>query len=139
MKAKQVILILLFTFVKVNVWAGDAKIIVWQKDGNKTEIQFNAKPEFVYVDGNVTLQNGTIVLSWPLANLEKFTFENIEGTTPTNVKDVNTTGLDFLSDHCAVYDINGRLVKKQIMSLSELPQGVYIIKDGNVTTKVIRK
>lgn len=139
MKAKKVFLTLLFTFAGVNVWADDAKIIVWQKDGTKTEILFNAMPEFVYADGNVTLQNGNTAMSWPLANLEKFTFENIEGATPTDVKDVKTTGIDFLSDHCAVYDINGRLVKKQIKSLSELPKGVYIINDGNVTTKVVRK
>lgn len=139
MKAKQVILILLFTFFGVSVWADDAKIIVWQKDGSKTEILFNAKPEFVYADGNVILQNGTTALSWPLINLEKFTFENIQESVPTDVKDMKAQRLDFLSDHCAVYDINGRLVKKQIMSLSELPKGVYIIKDGNVTTKVVRK
>lgn len=139
MKAKLAILSLLFTFVEVNVWADDAKIIVWQKDGNKTEILFNAKPEFVYADGNVTLQNGTTALSWPLANLEKFTFENIQESVQTDVKDMKSQRLDILSDHCAVYDTNGHMLKKQIKSLSELPTGVYIIKNGNVTTKVVRK
>ena len=34
MKMKQTILTLLFTLLTVNLWAGDAKIIVWLNDGN---------------------------------------------------------------------------------------------------------
>ena len=36
MKMKQTILTLLFTLLTVNLWADDAKIIVWLNDGNKT-------------------------------------------------------------------------------------------------------
>jgi hypothetical protein len=36
-------------------------------------------------------------------------------------------------------DLSGKLVKKQIRSLSELPAGTYILKDGSVTTKVVRR
>ena len=95
-------------------------------------------PEFLYADGHVSVQNGSTQLSWPLSNLRKFTFENV-ASTPTDIKDVKTAAkLDILKD-CAVYDLNGRLIKKHIRSLSELPKGEYIIKDGNVTTKVVRR
>ena len=138
MKMKQPILTLLFTLLTVSVWASDAKIIVWLNDGNKTEILFNQIPEFLYADGHVSVQNGSTQLSWPLSNLRKFTFENV-ASTPTDIKDVKTAAkLDILKD-CAVYDLNGRLIKKHIRSLSELPKGEYIIKDGNVTTKVVRR
>ena len=138
MKMKQTILTLLFTLLTVNLWAGDAKIIVWLNDGNKTEILFNQMPEFLYADGNVSVQNGSTQLSWSLSNLHKFTFEDV-ASTPTDIKDVKTTEKLDIAKGCAVYDLNGRLIKKQIRSLSELPKGVYIIKDGNVTTKVVRK
>ena len=138
MKMKQTILTLLFTLLTVNLWADDAKIIVWLNDGNKTEILFNQMPEFLYADGHVSVQNGSTQLSWPLSNLQKFTFENV-ASTPTDIRDVKTAAkLDILKD-CAVYDLNGRLLREQINSLSELPKGVYIVKDGDVTIKVVRK
>ena len=138
MKMKQPILTLLFTLLTVSVWAGDAKIIVWLNDGNKTEILFNQMPEFLYADGHVSVQNGSTQLSWPLSNLHKFTFENV-ASTPTDIKDIKTAAKLDISKGCAVYDLNGRLIKKHIRSLSELPKGEYIIKDGNVTTKVVRR
>ena len=135
---KQTILTLLFTLLTVNLWAEDAKIIVWLNDGNKTEILFNQMPEFLYADGHVSVQNGSTQLSWPLSNLHKFTFENV-ASTPTDIKDIKTAAKLDISKGCAVYDLNGRLLREQINSLSELPKGVYIVKDGSVTIKVVRK
>ena len=82
----------------------------------------------------MVLKGEVTEMSWPLENLNKFTF----GYVSTGIRSV-TTGLDILSDQMSVYDLNGKMVKKQIRSLSELPKGVYIIKNGRVTTKVVRK
>ena len=138
MKMKQTILTLLFALIGLNAWADDAKIIVWLNDGNKTEILFTEMPEFLYADGNVSVQNGGTQLSWPLTNLHKFTFENV-ASTPTDIKDVKTAAKLDIAKGCAVYDLSGRLIKKQVNSLSELPTGTYILKDGSVTTKVVRR
>jgi hypothetical protein len=96
-------------------------------------------PEFLYADGRVSLQNGTTELSWLLADLKKFTFEDVQPSTPTAIKDVASPARLDLLGGCAVYDLNGRLVKKHVNSLTELPKGVYIVNDGSVTTKVTRK
>jgi len=135
---KKTFLTLLLAIFTASVWAADAKIIVWQKDGNTTEVLFNQMPEFRYADGNVSVQNGGTTLSWSLANLDKFTFEDIEPSIVTDVKEVQKPKLDIVKG-CAVYDLSGHLVKKQIRSLSELPKGTYILKDGSVTTKVMKK
>ena len=119
--------------------AKDAKIVVWLKDGSKTEVLFNQMPEFLYADGRVSLQNGTTELSWLLADLKKFTFEDVQPSTPTAIKDIASPAKLDLVGGCAVYDLNGRLVKKHVNSLTELPKGVYVVNDGSVTTKVIRK
>lgn len=119
--------------------AKDAKIVVWLKDGSKTEVLFNQMPEFLYADGRVSLQNGTTELSWLLADLKKFTFEDVQPSTPTAIKDIASPARLDLVGGCAVYDLNGRLVKKHVNSLTELPKGVYVVNDGSVTTKVTRK
>lgn len=138
MKARQILLTLLLTLFAVGSWADDAKIIVWQKDGKTTEILFNQMPEFTYQDGNVSIQNGGTMLSWSLANLQKFTFKDIEGK-PTIIKGVETTPKLDITKGYAVYDLNGQLLKKQICSLSELLKGTYILKDGSVTIKVVKQ
>ena len=106
-------------------------------DGSTVPVLFSDMPEFSYADGYVTLQsaNPSTALSWPIESLQKLTFENIA----TGIKDVKATGLDIMSENATAYDTDGRIVKTGLKSLSELPKGVFIIKDGDVTIKVVRK
>jgi hypothetical protein len=121
----------------IGVRAEDAKIIIWLNDGNKSEVLFADMPELTYADGYINLQSNSpsTTFSWPIENVQKLTFENVN----TAIRDVKATGLDLLSDHFDAYDLSGKLVRKGIKSISELPLGTYIIKDGNVTLKVQRK
>ena len=137
---KITILTLLLTLFTLGTWAQDeaAKdpmIVIWLNDGNKTEVLFDEMPVFSFDNGVMTLKGETTEMSWPLEKLDKFTF----GYLATGIRDVKTTDLDILSDQMAVYDLNGRLIRQNLKSLSELPKGVYIIKNGRVTTKVVRK
>ena len=135
---KQKLLFLLMALLpSAMAWAEDSKIIVWLNDDTKTEVLFDDMPEFVYQDGTVSLKSEKTELSWPLAKLEKFTFVTIESAT--DIKIVPTKGKLGLAKGCAVYDLNGRLLKENVTSLSELPVGTYIVNDGSVTTKVIRR
>ena len=129
--------LLLAVLCSIGVRAQDAKIIIWLNDGNKSEVLFADMPELTYADGNVNLQSNSpsTTFSWPIANVQKLTFENLD----TNIRDVKATGLDLLSDHFDAYDLSGKMVRKGIKSISELPKGAYIIKDGKVTFKVVRK
>ena len=136
--ARAAMTLLLALLSSTGAWAdNDAKIIVSLKDGNKSEVLFGDMPELTYADGYVSIQSNSpsTTLSWPIEDLQKLTFEN----TSTAIRDVKATGLDILSGNMSVYDLSGKMVKKQIKSLSELPQGVYIVKDGSVTIKVVRK
>ena len=143
MKSKNYILVraavaLLLTLLSsTGAWADDAKIIVWLNDGNKSEVLFADMPELTYADGyvSITSNSPSTTLSWPIENLQKLTFENLN----TAIRDVKAIGLDLLSEKFDAYDLSGKMVKKQIKSLSELPKGVYIVKDGDVTIKVVRK
>lgn len=135
--ARTAMTLLLAVFSSIGVWADDAKIIVWLNDGNKSEVLFADFPELTYADGYVSISSNSpsTTLSWPIEKLQKLTFEN----SITAIRDVKATGLDLLSDRFDAYDLSGKLVKKQIKSLSELPRGEYIVKDGRVTIKVVRK
>lgn len=135
--ARTAMVLLLAVLSSIGVWADDAKIIVWLNDGNKSEVLFADFPELTYADGYVSISSNSpsTTLSWPIEKLQKLTFEN----SITAIRDVKAAGLDLLSDRFDAYDLSGKLVKKQIKSLSELPRGEYIVKDGRVTIKVVRK
>lgn len=141
MKANKILLTLLLTLFAVSTWAQDEEpsrdpvIIIWLNDGNKTEVLFDEMPVFTYDNGVMTLKGEDTELSWPLENLNKFTFSNVS----TGIRNVKTADLDILSDGCVAYDLNGRVVRQNLKTLSELPKGVYLIKNGRVTTKVVRK
>ena len=133
---RAAIMLLLALLCSTGVRAADETapgIVVWMNDGNKVEVMFSDMPEFTYSDGNVVLQTSRASLSWPLENVQKFTFGEV------STSGIKPIGLDFASGNIAVYDLNGKLVKSNINSISELPRGVYIVKDGRVTTKVVRK
>ena len=137
---KKTILALLLTFFTVGTWAqdetaSDPAIIIWLNDGNKAQVLFSEMPVVTYDNGVLMLKGEETELSWPLENVNKFTI----GNAGTGIRNVKTADLDLLSDKLTVYDLNGRLVQKDLKSLSELPKGVYIIKNGRVTTKVVRK
>jgi hypothetical protein len=117
--------------------AQESKIIVWQNDGNKSEVLFTDMPEFSYLDGNVVLKGTSTELAWPIENVQKMTFE-VSEPDPDGIQTVQVGQLD-LANGGAVYDLSGKLIKTRVKSLSELPKGTYVVKDGNVTVKVVKK
>ena len=140
MKTKHFLLTLLLTLFAVGTWAQDEAtdepvIIIWLNDGNSQKVLFSEMPVVTYDNGVLMLKGEETELSWPLENVNKFTI----GNAASGIRDVKTADLDLLSDKLTVYDLNGRLVKKNVKSLSELPKGVYVIENGSVTTKVVRK
>ena len=141
MKAIKILLSLLLTLFAVSTWAQNEEpsrepvIIIWLNDGSKTEVLFDEMPVVTYDNGVLMLKGEETELSWSLENVNKFTI----GNAASGIRDVKTADLDLLSDKLTVYDLNGRLVKKNVKSLSELPKGVYVIENGRVTTKVVRK
>ena len=140
MKTKHFLLTLLLTLFAVGTWAQDEAtdepvIIIWLNDGNSQKVLFSEMPVVTYDNDVLMLKGEETELSWSLENVNKFTI----GNAATGIRDVKTADLDLLSDKLTVYDLNGRLVKKNVKSLSELPKGVYVIENGSVTTKVVRK
>lgn len=130
--------VLLFAMLTTTgAWAQETAmgIVIWLNDGSKCEVLFASMPEFEYQDGYVTMKSSTTEMSWPLTKLQKLTFEDME----TGIRDIKATGLDLHTDHFDAYDISGKRIRKGAKSLSELPTGTYIVKDGSVTIKVVRK
>ena len=136
--ARTAMTLFLAVLCSSGAWAQEkAKgIVIWLNDGNQSKVLFADMPELTYADGMVSLTTSSpsTTLSWPIETVQKMTFEDVE----TAIRDVKATGLDLLSDQFDAYDLGGKLIRKDVKSISELPLGTYIIKDGSTTIKVQR-
>ena len=126
----------MFLLTSSMAWAEDGKMTVWLSGDKTVQVLFSEKPEITYADGNVTLKGTTTELTWPIEDVKRLTFDDDDAT---DIENVAAAGLDILSDRYDAYDLGGKLVKQQVKSLSELPAGKYILKNGSVTIKVLRK
>lgn len=137
--ARTAMTLFLAVLCSSGAWAQEkAKgIVIWLNDGNQSKVLFADMPELTYADGMVSLTTSSpsTTLSWPIETVQKMTFEDVE----TAIRDVKATGLDLLSDQFDAYDLGGKLIRKDVKSISELPLGTYIIKDGSTTIKVQRR
>ena len=129
---QKLLFLLMFLLTSSMAWAEDGKMTVWLSGDKTVQVLFSEKPEITYADGNVTLKGTTTELTWPIEDVKRLTFDDDDAT---DIENVAAAGLDILSDRYDAYDLGG----KQVKSLSELPAGKYILKNGSVTIKVLRK
>ena len=131
---QKLLFLLMFLLTSAMGWAEDGKMIVWLSDDQTVQVLFSETPGITYADGYVTLKGTKTELTWPIEDVKRLTFDD----DATDIEEV-PAGLDILSDSYDAYDLDGKLVKQQVKSLSELPVGKYILKNGSVTIKVLRK
>ncbi|MCQ2244884.1 MAG: T9SS type A sorting domain-containing protein [Bacteroidaceae bacterium] len=112
---------------------------VHQKDGTVVKYGFSEKPTVTYTDAGIHLATTKVEVDYPFANLEMFTFSD-----ESSAIDVLTT--ERTSDDVRIYNTNGVLLKtvKQSdgaasFSTSDLPKGIYIIKNGKTTYKITKR
>lgn len=75
--------------------------------------------------------------------VENSSIESISVQSESDIRYIRGTGTVIINgaDFACVYDINGRqvmTVEAQSFSVESLPQGVYIIKAGNKTLKIVK-
>ena len=70
---KRLILSMLTLFATSAMWA-DSALFVHPKTGGVLEIAFSEKPVVTYSDGNLVISVTGASVSYPLSNMDKFTF-----------------------------------------------------------------
>ena len=135
---------LLIAAILVNLSVTAQNMIdVHSKTGAVVSYMFTEKPVVTYENDVLVITTDSAKVEFPLADLVKITFDDIE----SNVDIIKTVGR---SNDMTIYIYNaqGKKIKNieasETMSipelnLDELEKGVYIVKQGNITYKIVRK
>lgn len=112
---------------------------IHQKTGGVVSYSFCEKPVVTCTDDGIHLVTNSVEVDYPLSNLDKFTFE--DNTSPSGI--IRTEGG---SSNVQIYSVGGTLVKTvkanegtTTFTTDDLPAGIYVIKNGKLTYKIVKK
>jgi len=138
---KKLVFSLLSLFAATAMQA-DTALFVHQKSGGVVEYAFSEKPVVTYKDGNLVISAAEASVMYPLSDMQKFTFGEVDDQVTRIVAPV-----DMAPQPTQIYSIDGKLMRTYqpgengatSASLEGLTSGTYIIKNGKTSYKVLKK
>lgn len=140
---KKFVFSLLTLFTATMSWA-DTALFIHQKSGGYVEYSFSEKPVVTYSEGYLIIaaSGATSRVLYPLSNVMKFTFGEVDEHVTRVVAPVNTA-----PQPTYIYSIDGKLMRtfqpsedgSTSASLEGLPGGTYVVKNGKTSYKVLKK
>lgn len=138
---KKLFFSLLTLFAATAAWA-DSALFVHQKSGGVVEYAFSEKPVVTYSEGYLVISVPEASVSYPLSNLQKFTFGEVDDQVTRIVAPVNT-----VPQATYIYSLDGKLMRTlqpnedgtTSASLEGLPSGTYVVKNGKTSYKVMKR
>jgi len=160
MKVKFTILSLLFAFAATATWGQGAtkRLVLWQKSGEKVYFDLNDMPETTFENGMLVIKTNNASVQYHLENILRYTFEGT-GNTGINLQpsersiSISQTGDEVTMRNLSegttvtVYAANGTLLEQRTvsgrspftLSVAQRPAGVYIVKAGSETIKLMKR
>lgn len=153
---KSVLIALILMCNGVFLFSQEA-LILHQKNGGKVAYVLNERPKVTYEGENLVLTTQKVTVEYPLSEVSKFTFGDLgdNGIEDLRGKDASvklnaqtlvvaggTPGAPL-----SLYSLSGSLVWRTnldadgqlIRSIADLPRGVYVLKSGSITSKIIKR
>ena len=160
MKVKFTILSLLFAFVATATWAQGVskRLVLWQKSGEKVYFDLNDMPETTFENGMLVIKTNNASVQYHLENILRYTFEGT-GNTGINLQpsersiSISQNGDEVTMRNLnegtivSIYAANGTLLEQRTvsgrspftLSVAQRPAGVYIVKAGSETIKLMKR
>ena len=153
---KKLLLLLMVLFATSLAKADDKVLQILLSDGQVVSINLSEEPRTTYQDGNLVITTTKNTVTYPLEQVKKFTYSSIatgiEAPQQLGVafsKDGETLTITGLKPHTKVtlYNVAGQLLKtidskdskKVVVSASQFPFGVYVVKVNGGTYKIMKR
>lgn len=134
MKKLRTLISTFFVVLSASVFADGIEYIVVEKtDASTTQMALSDFSQIKFNDTQMMMiGNSVTVASFPLKDLRKMYF------SPTESTGIDAAVWDATGE-VEIYSTSGILLHRGGMDLGSLPQGIYIIRQGNRVTKVSRR
>ncbi len=136
--------------------ADERVLKVWQANGQVLTISLADEPRTTYKDGNLVITSTKTSVTLPLEQVRRYTYETVStGIVEPKVvhatisKDGETLTLTGLKPGTTLqlYNVAGQLLRtltsgsqsKTVVTVSNLPSGVYVVKANDVTYKITKQ
>ena len=132
-------------------------LVVETKDHVQTTYMLSERPEVTFVGNSLRITSAYANVTYNLLDVQRFTFETRSVTGVSELRD-EQAAIDYDDGQLIVsgikqgasvgiYSMDGKMVKQLQashsgtfrISLSSLPQGMYIVKADNVTYKIMKR
>ena len=155
---QKLILITCLMALTVGAWAQSApRLVVWLKTGEKVYYNLSELPETSFEGGQLIIKTQTVTVPYLLENVQRYTYEGagtgidlqLSERSVNVTKDGNEVTLRNLEDRSVVslYAANGVLLEQRTaegrrpitVSIAQRAAGVYIVKCGTETIKLLKR
>lgn len=158
MKRIRIIFILLSFMIPIALLAeGNPQLKVWKKDKTTVLYDLSDEPVTTFENGKLVIKTSSSTVEYSVKDILRYTYEGVR-TGIDNITYDNSVlvkeeqdKLSFLNlktgSEVYLFNANGRLLDVQrsngtdavSVSLSSHPQGVYFVKCGNETIKLMKR
>ena len=137
---------------------GKPRLVVLKKSGGKDYYYLSDTPVTTFKSGNLVITTSSTEVSYPLATIQRYEYDSVDddidelapeaGNDVHVLRDGNTLTLTNLREGttASLYGSNGQLLetfkgqgRPVIISVDARPDGVYMVKTGNQTIKLIKQ
>ena len=142
----------------ITSWSfAEPQLKVWKKDGSTVLYALSEQPVTTFSDNKLVIKTSNTTVEYPLAEVQRYTYEGVE-TGIESIESDNSMLVkqekDKLSlrnlkagEEVRLYSSSGSLLQivksngtePVVISLSSRPQGVYIVKSGKETIKLMKR
>lgn len=150
---RKIVLFAIALFATSSAFATDYYLYLDDTSGNETSWAVSGLQKLTFSGSNVLIhQIGGTTSTYPMSGISRLHFE----TTPTAISSIEAEGGTLFDGTSlkvnaksgsivSIYSASGTLVSASIVgsdgivSIGSLPSGVYLVKTGNVTSKIMKK
>ena len=142
----------------ITSWSfAEPQLKVWKKDKSTVLFALAEKPVTTFSDNKLVIKTSNATVEYPLADILRYTYEGVETGIETIEsensvlvkQEDNKLSLDNLTAGTEVrlYNASGRLLDilksngtdAVTISITSRPQGMYIVKCGSETIKLMKR
>ena len=160
MKQRLLLLFILFGFSASSLLAQTAtkRLVLWQKSGEKVYFDLNDMPETTFENGLFVIRTNNATFQYQIDNVLRYTFEGTGNTGISLLPSERSISLSKEGDEVTmrnlragtvvtIYAANGTVLEtRQVtdsqpltLSVAQRPAGVYIVKAGSETIKLLKQ